>query len=71
MPPILQVSGLTRRYPGFALEDVTFSIDPGTIKGLIGPNGAGKTTTIRMLSGVLAPTAGRILVDGIGDVEVA
>jgi ABC-2 type transport system ATP-binding protein len=48
-----------------AVTDVSFSIDKGEIVGYIGPNGAGKSTTIKMLSGVLVPDAGEILVGGI------
>jgi len=45
------------------IEDVTLAIDRGEIVGLLGPNGAGKTTTFRMLTGVVAPDAGRIVLD--------
>jgi sodium transport system ATP-binding protein len=48
-----------------AVRDVTFAAADATVTGLLGPNGAGKTTTLRMLSGLLRPDAGRILVDGI------
>jgi ABC-2 type transport system ATP-binding protein len=47
-----------------AVEDATFTARAGEIFGLLGPNGAGKTTTIGCISGLLTPTAGRILVDG-------
>ncbi|BDU69548.1 multidrug ABC transporter ATP-binding protein [Geothrix oryzae] len=57
--PILQVRGLTRRYGDFtAVSELSFEIQPGEIFGFLGPNGAGKSTTIRMLCGVLAPSAG-------------
>lgn len=57
--PVLAVRGLTRRFGDFtAVSDLTFEIQPGEIFGFLGPNGAGKSTTIRMLCGVLAPTAG-------------
>ncbi len=48
-----------------AVEDVSFTVNPGEIVGLLGPNGAGKTTTINMVLGVLAPSAGKIEIDGI------
>ena len=48
-----------------AVRDVSFSIDRGEVVGLLGLNGAGKTTTLKMLSGVLLPTSGRITIDGI------
>ena len=47
-----------------AVKDISFSIEKGEIVGYIGPNGAGKSTTIKMLSGILLPTAGNIKVDG-------
>src|SRR5215471_21295050 len=48
-----------------AVQDLTLSIPQGEIFGLIGPNGAGKTTTIRMACGLLAPTLGQALINGI------
>ena len=63
--PIITVDGVTRRFGTLdAIHDVTFGIEQGTILGLIGPSGSGKTTMIRMLTGTLAPTAGRISVMG-------
>ena len=60
---MLEVSGLTQIFGGVtALDDVSFRINQGDITGVIGPNGAGKTTTLRMLTGFLQPTAGRIKV---------
>lgn len=57
--PILQVRNLTRRFGTFtAVSELSFEIQPGEIFGFLGPNGAGKSTTIRMLCGVLAPSAG-------------
>lgn len=55
-----------RRYrPLRAVDGVSFRVEPGEIVGYIGPNGAGKSTTIKMLTGILVPTAGRIVVDGL------
>lgn len=48
-----------------AVNDISFDVAPGTILGYIGPNGAGKTTTIKLLCGILAPTTGRVLVNGL------
>lgn len=48
-----------------AVKDVSFEIEKGEIVGYIGPNGAGKSTTIKMLSGILKPTAGNIIIDGL------
>jgi len=58
---IVSVHGVTRRFGSFtAVDTVTFDIPRGGIFGFLGPNGSGKSTTIRMLAGLLAPTAGRI-----------
>ena len=64
--PLAQVEHLTRRYgERRAVDDLSFTLQPGQILGLLGPNGAGKSTTLRMLAGVLAPDAGRIVINGI------
>jgi ABC-2 type transport system ATP-binding protein len=47
-----------------AVAGLSFAVPPGEILGLVGPNGAGKTTTMRALAGILAPTRGRLLIDG-------
>jgi branched-chain amino acid transport system ATP-binding protein len=63
--PILAVEHLSKHFGGLrAVDDVSFTVDEGTILGVIGPNGAGKSTLVNMLSGLLRPTAGRILVEG-------
>jgi len=51
------------------LHDVSFAVEQGTIAGYVGPNGAGKTTTMRLLTGTLAPSAGRVLVGGVDVAE--
>ena len=65
MPPVLETKGLTKQFGGItATNDVSLSIEKGARHALIGPNGAGKTTIINLLTGVLRPTAGTILLDG-------
>ena len=57
--------GLTKRYGDLvAVQDLTFSLHPGTVTGFLGPNGAGKTTALRLLLGLAQPTAGEALVLG-------
>ena len=55
----------------YADRDVSFQVKEGEILGILGPNGAGKTTMLRMLSGIMEPTSGSIVVDGIGYLEDA
>lgn len=63
--PVLEVKNLSKQYSKvLAVDQVNFSIEKGEIFALIGPNGAGKTTTIRMISTLLQPTAGDVLVSG-------
>ncbi len=63
--PLLATDGLVKRFGGLvATDNVSLEVLPGEIHALIGPNGAGKTTVVAQLSGMLAPTAGRILFDG-------
>ena len=62
---MLEIRNLCKNFGALkATDDVTLSIDPGTIHALIGPNGAGKTTLIAQLSGYLQPTSGAIAFDG-------
>src|SRR5262249_61063160 len=56
---VVSCRGLTKRYGELvAVDEVTFSLEPGTVTGFLGPNGAGKTTTLRLLLGLAEPTAG-------------
>lgn len=62
---MIEAQNLSRRYGDFtAVRDVSFAVGEGEILGLLGPNGAGKTTTIRMITGFLPPTEGRVTVGG-------
>lgn len=72
MTPLVELRGVDFAYPGsgtrrtrpFRLSEVSFEIAPGEILGVIGPNSAGKTTVIRLLSKVLEPLSGEILLEG-------
>ena len=65
MNALIEARGLTKDFGDFrAVNDVSFQVAPGEIFGLLGPNGAGKTTTLRMLSGLLTPTAGEAVMNG-------
>ncbi|HUO86113.1 MAG TPA: ABC transporter ATP-binding protein [Thermoanaerobaculia bacterium] len=62
---MIEAHDLSRRYGSFtAVDRISFSVDEGAIVGILGPNGAGKTTTIRMITGFLPPTGGRVTVAG-------
>lgn len=62
----LEVEGVTKDFVGLrALDNVSLRLERGEILGLIGPNGSGKTTLINVMTGFLAPTRGRIKVDGV------
>ncbi len=62
---MIEAQNLNRRYGDFtAVSDVSFAVGEGEILGLLGPNGAGKTTTIRMITGFLPPTGGKVTVGG-------
>ena len=65
MAQAIEVSGLTKRFGEvLAVDDLSFTVDEGRIVGFLGPNGAGKTTTLRMLLGLVNPTAGSSAVFG-------
>ncbi len=61
----LEVRGLTKHYPDFVLQDVSFSLVPGSITGFIGRNGAGKTTTINSMLSFVHPDSGEIVFFGL------
>jgi ABC-2 type transport system ATP-binding protein len=65
MVPAIEASALTRVFNGFtAVDHLDLSVQPGQFFGFLGPNGAGKSTTIKMLTGLLAPSAGRVEILG-------
>ncbi|GGU19996.1 ABC transporter ATP-binding protein [Lentzea flava] len=62
---MIEAIGLTKRYGRtVAVDDLSFTVQPGRVTGFLGPNGAGKSTTMRMILGLDRPTAGRVLIDG-------
>jgi ABC-2 type transport system ATP-binding protein len=63
--PAITIEGLGKRFGAVvAVDGLSFEVDQGTVTGFLGPNGAGKTTTLRMLLGLVAPTAGSAKIDG-------
>src|ERR687898_1516155 len=63
---MITVDSLTRRYAGFtAVDNVSFTAQPGRVTGFLGPNGAGKSTTMRVMVGLTAPTSGSATIDGV------
>jgi ABC-2 type transport system ATP-binding protein len=64
--PVITIEGLTKRFGDVeAVDGLSFEVQQGTVTGFIGPNGAGKTTTLRMLLGLVRPTAGSALIQGV------
>ena len=68
--PAIKVSGLVKTYGDVrAVDGVDFEVTPGTVLGLLGPNGAGKTTVVRVLTTLLKPDAGQVVVDGVDAID--
>ncbi len=63
--PCLEVRNLLKRYPGFTLDNISFSLEQGRIMGLIGRNGAGKTTTLKSIFNLVHPDSGEIRIFGL------
>ena len=64
--PIFECRNLTKNYGGVqALSNVNLTVESGRIVGLLGPNGSGKTTMIKLANGLLTPTSGQVLIDGM------
>ncbi len=61
---IIEIKNVTKRYEGFCLDNISFTVPAGSITGFIGQNGAGKTTTIKMLIGLIRPTLGTVRLFG-------
>jgi len=69
---VIEVESLTKRYGStLAVDDLSFTVAPGTVTGFLGPNGAGKSTTLRALLGLVHPTSGRTAVLGLPYAELA
>jgi len=63
---VIEVEGLTKRYGStLAVDDLSFTVSPGTVTGFLGPNGAGKSTTMRAILGLVHPTVGSTAVLGV------
>jgi ABC-2 type transport system ATP-binding protein len=62
---MIEITGLTKRFGTVtAVRDLSFTVRPGEVLGLVGPNGAGKTTTLRVLAGIIPPSAGQVRIAG-------
>jgi ABC-2 type transport system ATP-binding protein len=62
---VIEVEGLTKNYgERLAVNNLSFTVQPGEVLGLVGPNGAGKTTTLRSLAGIIVPSSGQIRIAG-------
>ena len=64
MEAVLSVQRIHKHYPGFALENVSFSLAPSRIMGLIGKNGAGKSTTLKAVLNMVSPESGSVTMFG-------
>jgi ABC-2 type transport system ATP-binding protein len=61
----IEITGLTKHFgPVVAVDDVTFTVEPGVVTGFLGPNGSGKTTTLRVLLGLVQPSSGQATIGG-------
>lgn len=69
MNEILEVRNLAKKYPGFSLSNISFTLENGYIMGFIGPNGAGKTTTIRLIMNLIRRNSGEIKVFGLDNIK--
>jgi len=68
--PAVEARGLAKRYgSAVAVDQLDLTVEPGDVYGFLGPNGAGKTTSLRMMLGLIRPTAGRVLIHGIDPMD--
>lgn len=69
---MIEIKHLTKRFNGHcAVDDLCLQVQPGEIFGILGPNGSGKTTTLKCVAGLVSPTAGQVLLDGLDTWENA
>ena len=62
---MIEAVNLTKRYgKKTAVDNISFTVEPGTVTGFLGPNGAGKSTTMRMIMGLDKPTSGKVTING-------
>lgn len=62
---MLEIQALTKRYRNIpVINDVSFTLHPGEVTGYLGPNGSGKSTTVKIITALIEPTAGKVLLDG-------
>lgn len=62
---MIEINHITRKFEHFtAVDDLSFKVAEGEVLGFLGPNGAGKSTTMKIITGFLAPTAGKVIIDG-------
>lgn len=66
---VLEINGLTKRYDGFSLQNLSLQVEPGTITGLVGANGAGKSTTLKLILNLIRRDAGEIRVFGMDNIR--
>ena len=67
MPPAVETAGLTKTFGSYkALRGIDLKVRAGSTLAVLGPNGAGKTTLIKILAGIMSPTSGKILIEGLG-----
>ncbi|GAB4033335.1 MAG: ABC transporter ATP-binding protein [Elusimicrobiota bacterium] len=63
---MIEIKNLVKKFESFtAVDNLNLSVESGEIFGFLGPNGAGKTTTVKMISGIMSPTSGSIIVNGV------
>lgn len=64
MTDLLKIEHLSKHYPGFSLQDVSFTLKPGRIMGLVGKNGAGKSTILKSMLNIVKPDQGTVTMFG-------